>query len=48
MRFYQQYRGFIFEFNSVGEYFKALLWRLLGMIVGVIILVLIVLIINAL
>lgn len=48
MRFYQQYRGFIFEFNSVGEYFKALLWRLLGMIVGVIILVLIVLIINVL
>ena len=48
MKFYQQYRGFIFEFNSVGEYFKALLWRLLGMIVGVIILVLIVLIINAL
>ena len=48
MRFYQQYRGFIFEFNSVGEYFKALLWRLLGMIEGVIILVLIVLIINVL
>ena len=37
-RFYQEYNGFIFEFNSVGEYFKAVLWRFLGKIVGVIIL----------
>jgi len=41
-RFYQEYNGFIFEFNSVGEFFKAVLWRILGTIVGVLILVLIV------
>lgn len=35
MRFYEQYKGFIFEFNSIGEYFKTLLWRLLGSICGI-------------
>ena len=39
MRFYEQYKGFIFEFNSIGEYFKALLWRLLGTICGIAIIV---------
>lgn len=48
MRFFQEYNGFIFEFNSVGEFFKALFWRLLGTIVGIAILVLIVIILNAL
>lgn len=37
MRFFQEYNGFIFEFNSLAEFFKALLWRLFGTIVGIII-----------
>ena len=41
-RFYQEYNGFIFEFNSIGEFFKAVLWRIFGKIVGVAIIVLIV------
>lgn len=41
MRFYQYYNGFIFEFNSIGEFFKALLMRLIGTIIGICILVLI-------
>lgn len=48
MRFYQYYNGFIFEFNSVGQFLKALFWRLIGMILGVIILVLIIVLINVL
>ena len=40
-RFYQYYNGFIFEFNSVGEYFKAVLWRIVGAIIGIIIVFLI-------
>jgi hypothetical protein len=38
MRFFQEYNGFIFEFNSIGEYFKAVLWRILGRIVGLVLL----------
>lgn len=42
MRFYQEYNGFIFEFNSVKEFFKAVLWRILGNIVGYAVIILIV------
>lgn len=38
MRFFQEYNGFIFEFNSIGDFFKALLWRLLGAVCGFILL----------
>lgn len=38
MRFFQEYNGFIFEFNSIGDFFKALLWRLLGAVCGLILL----------
>ena len=41
MRFYQEFNGFIFEFNSIGEFFKSFWYRLLGTIVGIIILVII-------
>lgn len=34
MRFFQEYNGFIFEFNSVGEYLKAVLLRIVGTIIG--------------
>lgn len=34
MRFFQEYNGFIFEFNSIGDFFKALFWRFLGIVVG--------------
>ena len=37
MSFYEEYKGFIFKYDSVGDYFKALLWRLLGSITGLII-----------
>lgn len=40
-KFYQYYNGFIFEFNSVGDYFKAVLQRLLGVVIGCIIVVII-------
>lgn len=38
MRFYQYWNGFIWEFNSLGEYFLAVLGRLIGAVIGVIIL----------
>ena len=38
MRFYQYWNGFIWEFNSLGEYFQALIGRLIGAIIGVVIL----------
>jgi hypothetical protein len=41
MRFFQEYNGFIFEFNSIGEYLRAVLMRILGTIAGVAILALI-------
>ena len=42
MRFFKDFNGFIFEFNSVGEYLRFLLARLVGTIIGVGILALIV------
>ena len=41
MRFFKEFDGFLFEFNSWGEYFKFLLGRLIGAIIAVGILVLI-------
>lgn len=41
MRFFQEYNGFIWEFNGLGDYFKAVLGRLIGTIIGIGILVLI-------
>lgn len=38
MKFYQYWNGFIWEFNSLGEYFLAVLGRLIGAVIGVIIL----------
>ena len=38
MRFYQYWNGFIWEFNSLGEYFLAVLGRLIGAFISVIIL----------
>ena len=35
MRFYQEWGGIIWEFNSVGEYFKAIVERLIGVVIGV-------------
>lgn len=33
MRFFKEVWGFIFEFNSIGEYIEFLLGRLLGIII---------------
>ena len=38
MRFYQYWNGFIWEFNSLREYFLAVLGRLIGAVLGIIIL----------
>ena len=37
-RFYEQWNGFIREYNSIGDYLSMLLGRLIGAILGVIIL----------
>jgi len=34
MRFFKEFHGFFFEFNSLGDYFKFLLGRLVGAILG--------------
>lgn len=39
MRFYQEWKGFIWEFNSFGEFLKAVIGRILGAIIGIIILI---------
>ena len=39
MRFFEEWNGFIWEYNSIGEYLSMLLGRLIGAILGVIILV---------
>ena len=39
MRFFKEYNGFLFEFNSLSEFLRFLLGRLLGAIVGVAILI---------
>ncbi len=33
MRFFKEFNGFFFEFNSIGEYLQFLLGRLLGIII---------------
>ena len=38
MRFFEEWNGFIWEYNSLGEYFRALLGRLIGAIIGIVIL----------
>ena len=35
MRFFEQWGGFIWEYNSLGEYFQVLLGRLTGTILGI-------------
>ncbi len=35
MRFFKEFHGFFFEFNSLGDYFKFLLGRLVGAILGI-------------
>lgn len=39
MRFFKEFNGFFFEFNSFGEYLRFLLGRLVGAIIGVAIIV---------
>ena len=39
MKFYQEWKGFIWEFNSFGEFLKAVIGRILGAIIGIIILI---------
>lgn len=39
MRFYQYWKGFIWEFNSFGEFLQAIFYRILGGIVGIVILI---------
>ena len=39
MRFFKDFNGFLYEFNSWGEYLRFLLGRLLGTIIGIAILV---------
>lgn len=41
MRFFKESNGFFFEFNSLGDYFKFLLGRLVGAILGIGLLILI-------
>ncbi len=43
MRFFESWGGFIWEHNSVWDYFKALLGRLIGAVIGIGILFLILL-----
>ena len=33
MRFFKEFNGFIFEFNSLGEYFQFLAGRILAIII---------------
>ena len=33
MRFFKEFDGFIFEFNSLGEYFQFLVGRILAVII---------------
>jgi hypothetical protein len=40
MRFYKEFYGFIFEFNSWGEYFRFLFARFLGMVAGIVVVIL--------
>lgn len=35
MRFFREFDGFIFEFNSWSEYFMFLLGRLVGLLIGI-------------
>ena len=41
MRFYEEWNGFIWEYNSIWDYVKALIGRLIGGIIGIAILLLI-------
>lgn len=34
MRFFEQWKGFIWEYHSFGEYMQCLLGRLIGTIIG--------------
>lgn len=45
MRFFKEFNGFLFEFNSIGEYLGFLFGRLLGVIIffGVILLIIFIL-----
>lgn len=35
MRFFEEWGGLIWEYNSFGEYLKCLLGRLIGLILGI-------------
>ena len=35
MRFFENWGGFIWEYNSFGDYLKALLGRLLGVVIAI-------------
>jgi len=39
MRFFQYWGGFFWEFNSFGEYVKAVIGRILGTIIGVVLVI---------
>lgn len=36
MRFYKEWGGIIWEFNSIGEFLDMLFWRVVGSIVGIV------------
>lgn len=37
MRFFEYWGGFVWEYNSLGDYLKCLLGRLIGLILGILI-----------
>jgi hypothetical protein len=39
MRFYEEWGGFIWEYNSFWEYIQALIGRVLGTIIGLVIVI---------
>jgi len=41
-RFFQEYKGFIWEFDSLSDYLKTVFWRLIGRILGFIIIILLI------
>jgi hypothetical protein len=42
MRFFKEYDGFLFEFNSLGEFLRFLVARFLGIIAGIAVVALII------
>ncbi len=36
MRFFESWGGFIWEYDSIGDYLKCVIGRLIGLIIGII------------